>query len=123
MLEAVALVAHLLVPPLPDWTERKRLLRARLEQVVRTGNRVYARDDLPPQLTLARLPGQHGEFDHDWNRLTLDLESLHDPGKFWHVYRNTVPHEWAHGLNARMHHERGHGERFERIVTALRAED
>lgn len=69
---------------------------------------------------MARLHDQHGEYSHDWDIITLDLESVHDPEKFWHVYNETVAHEWAHKLNASVNDSSGHGDDFERVFGALR---
>ena len=120
MLELLALGSHLLVPPQTDWSMRKRLLRERVAEVVATSNRMLARQDAVPRLVLERLHGQHGEFRHSRFMLVLDLESVQDARKFWHVYHETIPHEWAHNLNAEVHHSRGHGETFEYLRRALR---
>lgn len=122
MLAALALAAQLATMPDPDWTTKKRMLRERLTEVVAAGNALHERDDELPRLTLDRLHGRHGEYSHTWNVMTLDLESVHDPAKFWHVYNETIAHEWAHRLNASIHHSRGHGEEFRRLLATLKRE-
>lgn len=122
MLVALAFAAQLAISADSDWTTRKRLLRERLAAVVVAGNTLHARDDETPQLTLDRLPGRHGTYNHTWNVMTLDLESVHDQAKFWHVYNETIAHEWAHHLNAAIHRSRGHDETFHRLLEALKRE-
>ena len=120
MFEALALSLHLLTPPDLEWSAKKRLLRERTSLVVRVSNRVRGRADRVPHVTFARLRQQHGEYDRHWDRIVFDLESVHDPAKFWHVYRETVLHEWAHALNARLDGERGHGEDFRACLRETR---
>lgn len=120
MLEMLTIAAHLVQPLPPEWSARKRLLRERLAEVVQTGNLKHNRNDVPPRLLLERLPDAHGSYRHDRERMKLDLESVNDPEKFWHVYVETIPHEWAHGLNARINGERGHGQDFNAMLESLR---
>lgn len=121
MLEALLFAAlPVMAPPGISWTARKRLLRERVAEVVIAGNAAFNRSDSLPTLALDRLPHRHGQYDHNWNVITLDLESLHDPVKFWHVYNVTIPHEWAHGLTRAQAGEKGHGDDFGRVYTALR---
>lgn len=121
MLEALLFAAlPAMAPPEISWTARKRLLRERVAEVVMAGNAAFDRSDSLPQLALDRLPSRHGQYNHAWNVITLDLESLHDPEKFWHVYHVTIPHEWAHGLNRAMGDRSGHGDNFGQVYAALR---
>ncbi len=123
---AMTLLAPLLfaaIPALPpdvDWSLKKRLLRERVAEVVAAGNALFGRHDARPGLVLDRLPGLHGSYDHEWNVMSLDLESIHDAEKFWHVYHVTIAHEWAHRLNGALHGARGHDEDFMQVLTALR---
>ena len=121
MLEALLFaVLPAMTPPEISWTARKRLLRERVAEVVMAGNAVFDRSDRLPQLALDRLPHRHGQYSHAWNVITLDLESLHHPVKFWHVYHVTIPHEWAHGLNRATAVSSGHGDGFDQVYAALR---
>ena len=115
----VVLAAHLAQPAQLGWSERKRLLRERMTAVVATANETYCRDDRVPHPVLERLPHAHGSYDHAFGRLSLDLESVNDPGKFWHVVNETIAHEWAHHLNRRINDSRGHGGNFNAVLAAL----
>ncbi|MBW3567161.1 MAG: hypothetical protein KY410_04235 [Proteobacteria bacterium] len=120
MLEMVVFAAHLVQPPQLEWSERKRLLRERVTAVVAAANEMYCRDDPAPHPVLERLPNAHGRYDHAFGRLSLDLESVNDPGKFWHVINETIAHEWAHHLNRRINASRNHGRDFNALLAALR---
>lgn len=122
MLEMLTLAGHLVMPADLEWSTRKQMLRARLEEVIHAGNECHDRNDRQPEMTLARLQGRHGVYVHAWQRIVLDIESVNDPRKFWHVYHETIPHEWAHALNARINNERGHGSGFRELLKSLRVE-
>lgn len=105
-----------------EWSTRKHMLRTRLAEVIRTSNRHHDRDDRQPEMTLARLHGRHGVYDHAYQRVVLDIESVNDARKFWHVYHETIPHEWAHAMNERINGERGHGKGFGELLKSIRIE-
>lgn len=116
----LTLAGHLAMPANLEWSTRKHMLRARLAEVIRVSNECNDRDDRQPEMTLARLHGRHGMYDHAWRRLVLDIESVNDARKFWHVYHETIPHEWAHAMNARINDARGHGRNFRELLEPLR---
>lgn len=120
MLESFLLAAHFIAPE-PAWSERKRLLRERVAEVVATGNCLYQRNDQPPRIVKERLQSMHGKYDHVRDWIVLDLESLHAPQKFRHVVHETIPHEWAHKLNRAINGQRGHGAAFQEIHDTLRS--
>lgn len=120
MLEMVVFTAYLVQPAQLDWSERKRLLREQVTAVVAAANEMYCRHDTVPHPVLERLPNAHGRYDHAFGRLSLDLESVNDPGKFWHVINETIAHEWAHHLNRRINASRHHGSDFDVMLMSLR---
>lgn len=108
-----------MLPAQLEWSTRKHLLRARLVEVVAAGNAYHDRQYHRPEMTLARLHGRHGTYDHANERMLLDIESVNDAQKFWHVYYETIPHEWAHALNANINHRRGHGDEFHALLRSI----
>jgi len=119
MLEMLTLAGHLAQPVSLEWSERKRALRERLAHVVVTSNAIHQRNDRLPRMTMERLHGGHGKYDHVHAMLSLDIESVNDARKFWHVHDETIAHEWAHHLNAGMNGSRGHDEDFEILFRSL----
>lgn len=122
MLEMLTLAGHLVMPAQLEWSTRKHMLRARLVEVIQVTNEGHDRHDRRPRMTLARMHGRHGVYDHARERMVLDLESVNDARKFWHVYHETIPHEWSHALNERINDKRGHGTEFHTLLQSIRSE-
>ena len=101
------------IDPEPDWATKKALIRDRLHVIHKNANALYSRSDPFPGYTMDRRPDTHGDYDREWDRITIDLESLHD--KFWHVYNETLAHEMAHRQAGLLGHPKGHGDEFDSI--------
>lgn len=115
----VILAAHFVQPAQLEWSARKRLLREQVTTVVAAANEMYCRNDAVPHPVLERLPDAHGRYDHAFGRLSLDIESVTDAVKFWHVINETIVHEWAHHLNRKINTSRDHGSDFHAVLTSL----
>lgn len=118
LLPLMPLAAMGVEPPDPEWSVKKAMLRDRLRTLQQNANAFYQRNDPYPGFTMERKGGTHGAYDYDWDRITLDLESVQN--RFWHVYNETLAHEYAHRLNGLLNDSRGHGEGFEGIFQTLR---
>lgn len=113
------LAAALMGPPELDWSEKKKAVRDQMARMVEAGNAIYGREDSQPDLVMERLPGYHGKFNHGMDRMRLDLESVQDDEKFWHVHDETIPHELAHRLQKALYDRTGHTDDHKAITEAL----
>lgn len=120
LLPALPLAALGIEPPDPDWKTKKRLIRERNIALTLAANQLYGLDERPLKYTWGSRPGAHGEYDRGFDRAELDLESVHDPRKFWHVLNETLAHEHAHRVNGLLKGKRGHDEKFRGILDELR---
>lgn len=114
---ALPLAAMAITPPDPDWSTKKAMIRDRIGQLHDVSTSLYGPSPYP-QYTMTRRAGTHGAYGREWDRIKLDLESVHD--KFWHVYNETLAHEMAHRQAGLLGHKTGHGDEWEQIFMRLK---